>query len=277
MINELLKKINSSDHTTLKTDSLEITGNALIMEDTSIQINNVSMISRNEFKSPITIIETLIAVGLLLISFAFPPLFIVSGLFVAYLYLKYQQHKQTKYFMTFNLGSSTNYNLYFENSDFRDQVYKTVEAAFTHHKQNIFIDLKNENIENQTVQQTIFENGSTQNNIKGDKNIVDSNINNSQISSGDNNQQISKELNKKTLPWTTISVDIDNLLKQEIPSEEINHLLQELKTISDKQDEQAFKDTISSNKELLSKNFMKDLLSGTLANVISSIITSSFN
>lgn len=287
MINELLKKINNSDDTTLKTDSLMIKNNAFIMENTSIQINNVSMISRNNFDSPITLQQIFILLATVLVGFFFPLTFIATLLFGSYLYYQHQEHRKTKYFMTFNLGSNTNYYLYFDDKNFRDKVYQTITDAFIQNKNNIFIDLKNQNIQNQTV----FEKGSTQNNINGEKNVVGNNIDNSLIStSGDvisdsniikdsqNSTQSIVDISKKDILWDKITEELNQVIgsQKHILSQETLEALEQLAKASQNEDKSSFLKTITNNKNIFDNKIVQDIFSNSLSGIIVAALSGQF-
>ena len=66
MIPELLKSVENGY--TIETDGLTIKNNAIITRNNSIQITNLSMLSKNEFKSPVTLLDIISLIVLFIIG-----------------------------------------------------------------------------------------------------------------------------------------------------------------------------------------------------------------
>ena len=85
MIPELLKSVESKY--TIETDGLTIKNNAIITRNNSIQISNLSMLSKSEFKSPVTLRDIFILIILFMIGLI-PP-FLLKLQFKSHLTLLY--------------------------------------------------------------------------------------------------------------------------------------------------------------------------------------------
>lgn len=259
MIKDLLKNFNLDNETTLETTNLTIKDNALTTANNSIQIHNISMISRNQAKSPVTLKNILIAIGLVLFSLPFPPLFILAILFIFGLYTQHKSYLKLKYYITFNLGSSQNYYLYFENQNFRNDVYDIVIKSFNTNKQSIYIDLKNQEIQNQT-------------NVSGTDNVVSLNGDAVKNANVIKDATISNSNVNQNIDWNSLTEEIRATLADNNNSNESKTLLNELLTITKEQNEQKLVNKIKDNEPFFT-SFVKDIASGTLSGVITSILT----
>lgn len=284
-MNELLaklKNLNTTDTTKIETNELTIKNNTIITNNNSIQIHNISMIFKNEFKSPVSLKDYIILLILLISCFIpiFTPVGIVLFLLYAFgLYSKHKQHLEDKYYIVFNLGSSQNYYLYFKNSAFRDQVFEAVTQSFDNAtKTNLTIDIKNEKIENQTI----FEPGSSQTNISGNNNVLGNNnltahngdvISNSNVLSNSEDSAINVN-NKNSLPWNTLTEELKNIISenQKLLSEEVITVFKQLLDATEKQNEKMFNTIKSENKELFSTTLVKDILTGMTSSILASLL-----
>lgn len=280
MLNDLLQSFTQTEDTELETLEIKIKNNTITLDHAAIQIHNISMISRNEFKTPVTIKDFLILAVLFIIALIPPHIgVLLLALYAYYVYSKHQKHLKSKYFITLNLGSSQNYRLFFPDYNFRNKVYDTLIKSFNSKNQNIFIDISKKQIDGITI----FETGSTQNTITGDHNTVDSNKfsgdGNIVAFDGDINQNsnISKNSTSTSqsidLPWETINLELDTLIKQSNLASETRAILEELKASCQNKDIVKFTETIQNNKRIFDKEFLQNTISGTLSGVITTILT----
>ncbi len=282
MIPELLKSVENGY--TIKTDGLTIKNNAIITRNNSIQITNLSMLSKNEFKSPVTLRDVFILIILFMIGLVPPFLgLILFGLYAWYVYNKHQNHLKSKYYIVFNLGSSQNYLLYFEDAKFRDAVFNVITESFGNKAENIYIDIKNQNIENYDSK-NIYEKEVSQTTVSGNDNVVGNNFGsgNNVTLNGDNNVNsniVTDSILEKSnmnikFPWSELSKQLQQIVNNaSVLSEQSVEILKGLLAATDKNSESEFTVIVKENASFFNQQFIKDIISGTLGGVISSLLS----
>lgn len=290
MINDILSKFVQTNDNNIKTDNLTIDGHALITKNHSIQIKNISMIERNEFKSPVTIIDILILVGLFFLIFVFPPVGLIGTiLYGLYVFGKYQEHLKTKYFIIFNLGSSKNYYVSFDKADFRDEVFDVITKSYNQNAQPVYIDIKNQTITNQHnyEQEVTQQNIDKQTNISGNDNIVANNLGDNAIVGGKNiamdqavmvqdssleNTNINTSATLDNTNWTEIVNELESYISnnQLVLNETTISVLKDLLEHAKAENTQSFNNTVTNNSAIL--EMIQGTITGTLAGVISGLL-----
>ena len=282
MIPELLKSVESKY--TIETDGLTIKNNAIITRNNSIQISNLSMLSKSEFKSPVTLRDIFILIILFMIGLIPPFLgLILFGLYAWYVYNKHQNHLKSKYYIVFNLGSSQNYLLYFEDAKFRDTVFNIITESFGNKAENIYIDIKNQNIENYDSK-NIYEKEVSQTTVSGNDNVVgnDFGSGNNVTLNGDNNVKsnivtdsiLEKSNMNVEFPWSELSKQLQQIVNNaSVLSEQSIEILKDLLAATEKNSESEFTVIVKENASFFNQQFIKDIISGTLGGVISSLLS----
>ena len=282
MIPELLKSVESKY--TIETDGLTIKNNAIITKNNSIQISNLSMLSKSEFKSPVTLRDIFILIILFMIGLIPPFLgLILFGLYAWYVYNKHQNHLKSKYYIVFNLGSSQNYLLYFEDAKFRDTVFNIITESFGNKAENIYIDIKNQNIENYDSK-NIYEKEVSQTTVSGNDNVVgnDFGSGNNVTLNGDNNVNsnivtdsiLEKSNMNVEFPWSELSKQLQQIVNNaSVLSEQSIEILKDLLAATEKNSESEFTVIVKENASFFNQQFIKDIISGTLGGVISSLLS----
>ena len=282
MIPELLKSVESKY--TIETDGLTIKNNAIITRNNSIQISNLSMLSKSEFKSPVTLRDIFFLIILFMIGLIPPFLgLILFGLYVWYVYNKHQNHLKSKYYIVFNLGSSQNYLLYFEDAKFRDTVFNIITESFGNKAENIYIDIKNQNIENYDSK-NIYEKEVSQTTVSGNDNVVgnDFGSGNNVTLNGDNNVNsnivtdsiLEKSNMNVEFPWSELSKQLQQIVNNaSVLSEQSIEILKDLLAATEKNSESEFTVIVKENASFFNQQFIKDIISGTLGGVISSLLS----
>ncbi|MCY7087565.1 MULTISPECIES: hypothetical protein [Streptococcus] len=282
MIPELLKSVESKY--TIETDGLTIKNNAIITRNNSIQISNLSMLSKSEFKSPVTLRDIFILIILFMIGLIPPFLgLILFGLYAWYVYNKHQNHLKSKYYIVFNLGSSQNYLLYFEDAKFRDTVFNIITESFGNKAENIYIDIKNQNIENYDSK-NIYEKEVSQTTVSGNDNVVgnDFGSGNNVTLNGDNNVNsnivtdsiLEKSNMNVEFPWSELSKQLQQIVNNaSVLSEQSIEILKDLLAATEKNSESEFTVIVKENASFFNQQFIKDIISGTLGGVISSLLS----
>ena len=282
MIPELLKSVESKY--TIETDGLTIKNNAIITRNNSIQISNLSMLSKSEFKSPVTLRDIFILIILFMIGLIPPFLgLILFGLYAWYVYNKHQNHLKSKYYIVFNLGSSQNYLLYFEDAKFRDTVFNIITESFGNKAENIYIDIKNQNIENYDSK-NIYEKEVSQTTVSGNDNVVgnDFGSGNNVTLNGDNNVNsnivtdsiLEKSNMNVEFPWSELSKQLQQIVNNaSVLSGQSIEILKDLLAATEKNSESEFTVIVKENASFFNQQFIKDIISGTLGGVISSLLS----
>ncbi|HFI0122691.1 TPA: hypothetical protein ACGOTU_001489 [Streptococcus suis] len=279
----------NTNNNTLKTDSLEINNNILAMRNNTIQINNISMMSNSELKFQVTIREIvaiLFFFSLLFIDFI-PKIIpmIVFAVLGYNIYQRYQKHLKDKYFIEFNLGSSKNYYLFFEDKNFRDEVSDVIKKSFNLKGQTTYIDIKNQNINSGSGTQEVIEDKTVhETNIAGNDNIVGTNfgqgntisikgdaVSNSNITENAKISNSNLETNK-SLPWEAVTADLNRLINEKAFSDELRNVFSELLDASKEKNFDNFNSVVKENEKWFDNSFVKDVMSSTLSNIISGIL-----
>ncbi|HEP1785178.1 TPA: hypothetical protein ACU0L0_000931 [Streptococcus suis] len=279
----------NTNNNTLKTDSLEINNNILAMRNNTIQINNISMMSNSELKFQVTIREIvaiLFFFSLLFIDFI-PKIIpmIVLAVLGYNIYQRYQKHLKDKYFIEFNLGSSKNYYLFFEDKNFRDEVSDVIKKSFNLKGQTTYIDIKNQNINSGSGTQEVIEDKTVhETNIAGNDNIVGTNfgqentisikgdaVSNSNITENAKISNSNLETNK-SLPWEAVTADLNRLINEKAFSDELRNVFSELLDASKEKNFDNFNSVVKENEKWFDNSFVKDVMSATLSNIISGIL-----
>ncbi|HEM4277125.1 TPA: hypothetical protein ACJ51Y_001296 [Streptococcus suis] len=279
----------NTNNNTLKTDSLEINNNILAMRNNTIQINNISMMSNSELKFQVTIREIvaiLFFFSLLFIDFI-PKIIpmIVLAVLGYNIYQRYQKHLKDKYFIEFNLGSSKNYYLFFEDKNFRDEVSDVIKKSFNLKGQTTYIDIKNQNINSGSGTQEVIEDKTVhETNIAGNDNIVGTNfgqgntisikgdaVSNSNITENAKISNSNLETNK-SLPWEAVTDDLNRLINEKAFSDELRNVFSELLDASKEKNFDNFNSVVKENEKWFDNSFVKDVMSSTLSNIISGIL-----
>ncbi|MDW8706020.1 hypothetical protein Q7W18_06580 [Streptococcus suis] len=279
----------NTNNNTLKTDSLEINNNILAMRNNTIQINNISMMSNSELKFQVTIREIvaiLFFFSLLFIDFI-PKIIpmIVLAVLGYNIYQRYQKHLKDKYFIEFNLGSSKNYYLFFEDKNFRDEVSDVIKKSFNLKGQTTYIDIKNQNINSGSGTQEVIEDKTVhETNIAGNDNIVGTNfgqgntisikgdaVSNSNITENAKISNSNLETNK-SLPWEAVTADLNRLINEKAFSDELRNVFSELLDASKEKNFDNFNSVVKENEKWFGNSFVKDVMSSTLSNIISGIL-----
>ncbi|MEG3244535.1 hypothetical protein [Streptococcus suis] len=278
----------NTNNNTLKTDSLEINNNILAMRNNTIQINNISMMSNSELKFQVTIREIVAILFFSLLFIDFIPKIIpmiVLAVLGYNIYQRYQKHLKDKYFIEFNLGSSKNYYLFFEDKNFRDEVSDVIKKSFNLKGQTTYIDIKNQNINSGSGTQEVIEDKTVhETNIAGNDNIVGTNfgqgntisikgdaVSNSNITENAKISNSNLETNK-SLPWEAVTADLNRLINEKAFSDELRNVFSELLDASKEKNFDNFNSVVKENEKWFDNSFVKDVMSSTLSNIISGIL-----
>ncbi|EMB88934.1 hypothetical protein LGW81_08800 [Streptococcus mutans] len=285
---DLFNDLFNSETNTIETDTLSIKEHAISTQDDVIQIDNISMMTKAILRFKISwkeIIFIIIMLILILFPIEFIPNVIPIILLVLYGYVayrRYEKYLKTRYYIEFNLGSSKNSYLFFEQEEFRNKVYDLIKKSFGDKNQVTFVDIKHQQIGGE---QHIFEKGSSNATVLGDDNVIGNNFgsSNNVAIKGDNNVN-SNSVKDSTVEESSINTNIEfpwvKLLEQlqtiisnssEL-SEQTVKILKKLLIAVEKKDEDEFTVIVKENASFFNQQFIKDLISGTLGGIISSLL-----
>ncbi|WP_273451290.1 hypothetical protein [Streptococcus ferus] len=267
MLTELFNNFNKYKENTIKTEKINIEGNTITTDNNSIQIHNISMISKHELSTPINFID-IIVLSLSFISIFIPfltavALFIFLG-YGLYVLQKYKEYSDLRYSIVFNLGSSQNYYLYFGNAEkeFRDKVFQTMIKLFDNHNKSITVNVKKQEIKEQNI-------------YTGDNNqnlIGNSFENGTAISQYGNAQSQIIDINNKNFPWESLTDEINKLIQSNTLTNDNLQIFNALLTASKNQNRQAFSQIIKKYHSIFNKDFVQNTLSGILSGVIANLL-----
>ena len=149
---DLFNDLFNNETNTIETDTLSIKEHAISTQDDVIQIDNISMMTKATLRFKISwkeIIFIIIMLILILFPIEFIPNVIPIILLVLYGYVayrRYEKYLKTRYYIEFNLGSSKNSYLFFEQEEFRNKVYDLIKKSFGDENQVTGVDIKHQQI-----------------------------------------------------------------------------------------------------------------------------------
>ena len=143
----------------IKTPFLKIEGNCLEIEDTCIQLSNISLFSTSNVAA--TGVSTLIfAIGLIIVGFLVIELNALIGVviaavggFLAYIWYRDWQRARNSKRLTITTNSGTSYAIVFEDQEFLKRVVSAITEIIRDptHTKSIIVDIKNGTFVNSTI------------------------------------------------------------------------------------------------------------------------------
>ena len=275
----------NNENNTIETDTLSIKEHAIATQNDVIQIDNISMMTKATLAFRISLKEiAFAAIMLIMFPIDFIPNIIPITFLALYIYIvynRYEKYLKTKYYIEFNLGSSKNSYLFFKEEIFRDKVYEVIKKSFGDKNQITFIDIKHQQIGGE---QNIFETGSYKTTVSGNDNVVgnDFGSGNNVTLNGDNNVNsniITDSILEKSnmnveFPWSELSKQLQQIVNNaSVLSEQSVKILKNLLAAADKNSESEFTVIVKENASFFNQQFIKDIISGTLGGVISSLLS----
>lgn len=277
IMEELLNKQSKNE---IKTESLQINGNILITDKTTLQLSNISSLTYGQLG--VTIPYLLIVIwGIIsfILIIAFAVLGIISLLILGiYIYYLYQKKINSDLYLYIKLNSGTNYTIFFANEEFLLRVKAVIETAFNKNDERIQINIKDQTIigDNNTV-----DSPNEDYSVKvGDNNMINSTNRDESINVGEikgnslNKIQIGREnfMGNESLNWTQLAQDLKSVINSLTKDSELKEAsIAALKAVNE-QDEAAFKNVVTTHKsEFISELFIN--ISGSiLGQVVNSIL-----
>ena len=277
----------NNENNTIETDTLSIKEHAIATQNDVIQIDNISMMTKATLAFRISLKEIVfVAIMLIMFPIDFIPNIIPITFLALYIYIvynRYEKYLKTKYYIEFNLGSSKNSYLFFKEEIFRDKVYEVIKKSFGDKNQITFIDIKHQNIENYDSK-NIYEKEVSQTTVSGNDNVVgnDFGSGNNVTFNGDNNVNsnivtdsiLEKSNMNVEFPWSELSKQLQQIVNNaSVLSEQSVEILKDLLAATDKNSESEFNVIVKENASFFNQQFIKDIISGTLGGVISSLLS----
>ena len=142
-------------------------------------------------------------------------------------------------------------------------------------------DIKNQNIENYDSK-NIYEKEVSQTTVSGNDNVVGNNfgLGNNVTLNGDNNvnsnivtdSMLEKSNMNVEFPWSELSKQLQQIVNNaSVLSEQSIEILKDLLAATEKNSESEFTVIVKENASFFNQQFIKDIISGTLGGVISSL------
>lgn len=277
IMEELLNKQSKNE---IKTESLQINGNILITDKTTLQLSNISSLTYGQLG--VTIPYLLIVIwGIIsfILIIAFAVLGIISLLILGiYIYYLYQKKINSDLYLYIKLNSGTNYTIFFANEEFLLRVKAVIETAFNKNDERIQINIKDQTIigDNNTV-----DSPNEDYSVKvGDNNMINSTNRDESINVGEikgnslNKIQIGREnfMGNESLNWTQLAQDLKSVINSLTKDSELKEAsIAALKAVNE-QDEAAFKNVVTTHKsEFISELFI-NISGSVLGQVVNSIL-----
>lgn len=277
IMEELLNKQSKNE---IKTESLQINGNILITDKTTLQLSNISSLTYGQLG--VTIPYLLIVIwGIIsfILIIAFAVLGIISLLILGiYIYYLYQKKINSDLYLYIKLNSGTNYTIFFANEEFLLRVKAVIETAFNKNDERIQINIKDQTIigDNNTVDSTNEDHS-----VKvGDNNMINSTNRDESINVGEikgnslNKIQIGREnfMGNEALNWTQLAQDLKSVIDSLTKDSELKKAsIAALKAVNE-QDEATLKNVVTTHKsEFISELFI-NISGSVLGQVVNSIL-----
>lgn len=204
MMNKGIEKLfNTQEEEEIKTDRLQINGNILRIDQTTLQLSNLSSISHGLIKVKIPYAFLIIwgVVGLIFIKlYALIGFILLIGLGI-YIYYLYQKTINTNSYLYLQLNSGINYTILFEDKEFLEKAKTVIEMSFNKKNQNIKINIKDQTIigDNNRIDESSVGDNTNINSHNNDSSVKVGNINNSSLNSVQMGN--ANHINEQSLNW----------------------------------------------------------------------------
>ena len=275
-ISELL-----TDDVVIETNNLYIEGNILRMDDFSLQLGNISMISSGKQMFKLSILEVFIAVVSAILIFNVPSIGVVGVLIMGiHFYFKYTSYSSSKFHLTFYSNHGKSIRIYFNNDDFLTKVRNVVESSFNK-QSNLTINMKEEKIvqgDHYDVSNSIFE-GDTIHDFsdKSDRSVkIGGGISGQAvIASGkmENNQMFNNGSSTPALNWEEITDALKEVLvSDEVIDKQIKVACMEALEVSRERNEEKFAEVIRKHESTFLLDTFKCFAGGILVEAVKQVL-----
>ncbi|WP_288596714.1 hypothetical protein [uncultured Lactococcus sp.] len=280
MENVMEELMNRQSKNEIKTESLQINGNILVTDQTTLQLSNISSVTSGQLgiSIPYMLIAIWGVVSLVLIPFLIL-LSIISLLVLGiYIYYLYQKKINSDSYLHIKLNSGADYTIFFANEEFLLRVKGVIETAFNKNDERIQINIKDQTI---IGDNNMLDSTNEDHSVKvGDNNMFNSTMRDESVNVGEikgnslNNMQIGRENNMGVEPlnWTGLASDLKSVIDSLTKDSELKEAsIAALKAVNE-QDEAKFKKVVTTHKsEFISELFI-NISGSVLGQVVNRIL-----
>lgn len=268
------KLFNTQEEEEIKTDRLQINGNILRIDQTTLQLSNISSISHGLIKVKIPYAFLIIwgVVGLLFIKlFALIGFILLIGLGI-YIYYLYQKTINTNSYLYLQLNSGINYTILFEDKEFLEKAKTVIEMSFNKKNQNIKINIKDQTIigDNNRIDESSVGDNTNINSHNNDSSVKVGNINNSSLNSVQMGN--ANHINEQSLNWVELKNDLESVIKSIKTDSEVKQASILALDAVKNEDENLFTEVVTNHRQEFVSELFVNLSGAVLGQVINKIL-----
>lgn len=275
MMNKGIEKLfNTQEEEEIKTDRLQINGNILRIDQTTLQLSNLSSISHGLIKVKIPYAFLIIwgVVGLIFIKlYALIGFILLIGLGI-YIYYLYQKTINTNSYLYLQLNSGINYTILFEDKEFLEKAKTVIEMSFNKKNQNIKINIKDQTIigDNNRIDESSVGDNTNINSHNNDSSVKVGNINNSSLNSVQMGN--ANHINKQSLNWVELKNDLESVIKSIKTDSEVKQASILALDAVKNEDENLFTEVVTNHRQEFVSELFVNLAGAVLGQVINKIL-----
>ncbi|WP_278226689.1 hypothetical protein [Lactococcus lactis] len=275
MMNKGIEKLfNTQEEEEIKTDRLQINGNILRIDQTTLQLSNLSSISHGLIKVKIPYAFLIIwgVVGLIFIKlYALIGFILLIGLGI-YIYYLYQKTINTNSYLYLQLNSGINYTILFEDKEFLEKAKTVIEMSFNKKNQNIKINIKDQTIigDNNRIDESSVGDNTNINSHNNDSSVKVGNINNSSLNSVQMGN--ANHINKQSLNWVELKNDLESVIKSIKTDSEVKQASILALDAVKNEDENLFTEVVTNHRQEFVSELFVNLSGAVLGQVINKIL-----
>lgn len=268
------KLFNTQEEEEIKTDRLQINGNILRIDRTTLQLSNISSIKYGTIKinPPYIFLILWGIVGIIFIKlytlFGFVLLIGLGG----YIYYLYQKSINTNSYLHLQLNSGTNYTILFEDKEFLKKATTVIEKSFNNKNQNIKIDIKDQTIigNHNRIDETSVGDNTSINSHNNDNSVKVGDISNSSL----NSVQMGNEnhINEQSFDWEELKKDLANLIQSIKIDSEVKQASILALDAAKKEDVNLFTEVVTSHRREFASELFVNLSGAVLGQVINKVL-----
>lgn len=275
MMNKGIEKLfNTQEEEEIKTDRLQINGNILRIDQTTLQLSNLSSISHGLIKVKIPYAFLIIwgVVGLIFIKlYALIGFILLIGLGI-YIYYLYQKTINTNSYLYLQLNSGINYTILFEDKEFLEKAKTVIEMSFNKKNQNIKINIKDQTIigDNNRIDESSVGDNTNINSHNNDSSVKVGNINNSSLNSVQMGN--ANHINEQSLNWVELKNDLESVIKSIKTDSEVKQASILALDAVKNEDENLFTEVVTNHRQEFVSELFVNLSGAVLGQVINKIL-----
>lgn len=273
-MNKGIEKLFNTQEEEIKTDRLQINGNLLRIDQTTLQLSNISSISHGSIKIKIPYGFLIIwgVVGLIFIKlYALLGLILLIGLGI-YIYYLYQKTVNTNSYLYLQLNSGSNYTILFEDKEFLKKAKTVIEQSFNKKNQDIKINIKDQTIigDNNRIDETNVGDNTNINSHNNDSSVKVGNISNSSLNSVQMGN--ANHINEQPLNWVELKNDLESVIKSIKTDSEVKQASILALDAVKNEDENLFTEVVTNHRQEFVSELFVNLSGAVLGQVINKVL-----